>query len=137
VIRTRRVPFLRSHPSLPMLLVPTSCALIGAVLPFTPLSHVLGFTSLPPLYFLMLLAMIVTYLALVELVKSVFYAAHPGAFAKPLSTDPQRRERRVFRRMGHFVLHGPGGSGGHGSRPGVRVTQPQGGDATGADAALP
>jgi Mg2+-importing ATPase len=37
VIRTRRVPFLRSRPSLPMLLVPTGVALVGAVLPYTGL----------------------------------------------------------------------------------------------------
>ena len=46
VIRTRRTPFFRSRPSLPMLLVPTAAAAIGVVLPFTGLSHVLGFT--PP-----------------------------------------------------------------------------------------
>jgi P-type Mg2+ transporter len=35
VIRTRRVPFFRSRPSVPMLITPLTCALIGAVLPFT------------------------------------------------------------------------------------------------------
>jgi len=33
VIRTRRVPFVRSRPSIGMLIVPTTCAAIGAVVP--------------------------------------------------------------------------------------------------------
>ena len=33
VIRTRRIPFFKSRPSLPMLLVPTGAALVGAILP--------------------------------------------------------------------------------------------------------
>ena len=37
VIRTRRVPFLRSRPSRLMIALPTSCATIGALLPFTPI----------------------------------------------------------------------------------------------------
>ena len=36
LIRTRRVPFIRSRPSVPMIVTPVSCAVIGAVLPFTP-----------------------------------------------------------------------------------------------------
>ena len=47
VIRTRRVPFFRSRPSVPMLVAPVTCALIGAVLPFTPLAGFLGFATLP------------------------------------------------------------------------------------------
>jgi hypothetical protein len=44
VIRTRRVPFFKSRPSLPMLLVPTGAALAGAILPYTGLARLLGFT---------------------------------------------------------------------------------------------
>jgi hypothetical protein len=40
-----------------------------AILPFTPLAGYLGFTPLPGLYFLFLVAMTVTYLLLVEVVK--------------------------------------------------------------------
>ena len=59
VIRTRRVPFLRSRPSLPMLLVPTGAALVGAVLPYTPLAGLLGFTPLPATFFVLLFGMVV------------------------------------------------------------------------------
>jgi P-type Mg2+ transporter len=43
--------------------------LVGAILPFTPLAMVLGFTALPSSYFLFLIAATGTYLMLVELVK--------------------------------------------------------------------
>jgi len=44
---------------------------------FTPLAPWLGFTPLPPLFFAILVLMIVTYLALVEGVKRWFYRASP------------------------------------------------------------
>ena len=108
VIRTRRIPFLRSRPSVAMLTIPITCALIGAVIPFTPLASVLGFTPLPALFFLILVGMIVTYLGLVEVVKLVFYSAHPLAFMRAPSTHVQRLERRVARRAAHFTRHGAG-----------------------------
>ena len=75
VIRTRRVPFFRSRPSLPMILLPTGTALVGVILPFTGLSHVLGFTTLPAGFWLALFLMIVTYLFLVDTTKAFFYRA--------------------------------------------------------------
>ena len=75
MIRTRRVPFFKSRPSLPMLLVPTGAALVGAILPYTGLAHLLGFTPLPTTFFLLLFGMVVVYLVLVELAKTRFYRA--------------------------------------------------------------
>jgi hypothetical protein len=46
-IRTRRVPFFRSHPSVPLALAVVGVALVGALLPATPLAHSLGFQPLP------------------------------------------------------------------------------------------
>src|SRR5262249_61488494 len=51
VIRTRRIPFIRSRPSPPRMLVPTAAAAAGVVLPFTALGHVLGFTPPPAGFF--------------------------------------------------------------------------------------
>jgi Mg2+-importing ATPase len=104
VIRTRRVPFFRSRPSVPMLVAPVVCALIGAVLPFTPLAGFLGFATLPVSFFLILLGMIATYLLLVEIVKRRFYAvqAHPH---RPRPTQQQRHQRRVQRRAARFTHH--------------------------------
>jgi len=104
LIRTRRVPFIRSRPSIPMIVTPITCAVIGAVLPFSPLAGFLGFTTLPLSFFLILMGMIVTYLVLVELAKSRFYAvqAHPR---RPALTHEQRHRRHIVRRAARFTHH--------------------------------
>jgi Mg2+-importing ATPase len=86
-IRTWRIPFFHSSPSLPMLLTPPTCALVGAVLPFTPLASFLGFAALPTSFFLILLGMIAAYLVLVEGAKRRFYAvqATRGGRGQPSS----------------------------------------------------
>ena len=102
VIRTRRVPFLRSRPSRPMIVLPITCALIGAALPFTPLAPALGFTALPLAFFLILVAMIVAYLVLVEAVKARFYSHQERVEASPPS-PAQRHHRHVRRRAARFT----------------------------------
>ena len=102
LIRTRRVPSLRSRPSVPMLITPITCAAIGAALPFTPLAHLLGFTSLPIRFFLILFGMIVAYLILIEFAKARFYAHYQHPQALPLHPH-QRHLRRVQRRAGRFT----------------------------------
>ena len=89
MIRTRRVPFFKSRPSLPMLLVPTGAALVGAILPYTGLAHLLGFTPLPTTFFLLLFGMVVVYLLLVELAKTRFYRA-PHARTPATRVHPRR-----------------------------------------------
>jgi Mg2+-importing ATPase len=87
-----------------MFITPLTCALIGAVLPFTPLAGFLGFATLPISFFLILLGMIATYLLLVEIVKRRFYAvqAHPR---RPPATHQERRQRRIQRRAARFTQH--------------------------------
>jgi Mg2+-importing ATPase len=68
VIRTTGNP-LRSHPSRPLIITVLLVVAIGMLLPYTPLAGPLGFTPLPGLYFLFLIAMTMAYLMLVELVK--------------------------------------------------------------------
>ncbi|MGD0948380.1 MAG: magnesium-translocating P-type ATPase [Candidatus Binatia bacterium] len=94
VIRTRRVPFVRSRPSLPLLIATLACAVVGAILPFSPLAHLLGFRPLPASFLAILILMIGTYLALVELAKVYFFA--PPA-KQPLAARRKRSERRVQR----------------------------------------
>ena len=49
-IRTRRIPFFRSRPSLPLALAALTVVTIGAVLPYTGhLARILGFRPLPAL----------------------------------------------------------------------------------------
>jgi P-type Mg2+ transporter len=70
VIRTAGNPF-RSRPSRPLVVTTLIIVLIGMLLPVTPLAGALGFTPLPPLFFLFLLAATGTYLVLVEVAKRV------------------------------------------------------------------
>ena len=104
VIRTRRIPFFRSRPSRTMLITPVACALIGAALPFTPLSSMLGFTALPLRFFLILVGMIGAYLALIEFAKSQFYAQGRHPVRSPRSHD-DRHTRHVTRRASNFIEH--------------------------------
>jgi Mg2+-importing ATPase len=76
VIRTADRPW-RSRPSRALAGGVGACAAAGALLPFTPVAPWLGFTPLPPLFFAFLLAMVVGYLALVEIVKRWFYRRYP------------------------------------------------------------
>ncbi len=72
VIRTAARPW-ASAPSRALAFGATACVVVGAVLPYTPLAPWLGFEPPPLLFFGFLVGMVVTYLALVELVKGWFY----------------------------------------------------------------
>jgi len=98
VIRTKRVPFTRSHPSVPLLVAALGVVTIGAILPATPLAATLGFSPLPGGFFLALVAMVVTYLALIEVGKRWFFRTAP---AVP-PTRPRRPGHRTHRRAARF-----------------------------------
>jgi Mg2+-importing ATPase len=72
VIRTADRPW-RSRPSRGLAIGVTSCALVGGVLPFTPLAPWIGFVPLPLPFFAVLIGMVGAYLVLVEVVKRWFY----------------------------------------------------------------
>ena len=73
VIRTRRIPFLTSRPGKWLTLLTLSCVAFGTILPFTLLGGYLGFTALPPNYWVLLILMVATYLLLVDAGKVFFY----------------------------------------------------------------
>jgi P-type Mg2+ transporter len=77
VIRTAARPW-ASPPSRALAWNVAACVAVGTALPFTPLAPWLGFTPLPPLFFAVLLAMVVVYLGLVEAVKGRFYRRYAG-----------------------------------------------------------
>ncbi|MEV0406522.1 magnesium-translocating P-type ATPase [Actinoallomurus sp. NPDC050550] len=103
-IRTRRIPFIRSHPSVPLLLAALGAATAGALLPATPLAHALGFRPLPGLFFLTLAGMVAGYLLLIEIGKRWFYRTAP---AVP-ETRPRVPGHRVHRRAARFAIPTPG-----------------------------
>ena len=73
LIRTKRSPFYKSKPGKWLFLSIISVGLIVLITPFTPLGTILGFKSPPLTYFLVLIAMVVTYLTIVEFVKKWFF----------------------------------------------------------------
>ena len=101
VIRTRRHPFWRSRPSTPLLIASLTVPVVGVVLPYMPFGHTLGFTHLPLEYYPILVGLVVTYLALVEVTKYFFYRTlTPGV---PLAKHRPRSVRRVRRRAARFT----------------------------------
>ena len=75
LIRTRGNPF-RSRPHPVLAATSIAVATLGALLPFTPLGAYFGFVPLPAKFYLILAAMVVTYLLMVELAKKAFYHWH-------------------------------------------------------------
>ena len=109
VIRTRRVPFLRSRPSLPLALSVAVALSVGALLPFTPLAHALGFRPLPAGFFAALALLVLVYLVLVEVGKKRFYAAEEPrrVTTPPRAAPPVTAARRVHRRAARFTVGRP------------------------------
>lgn len=103
-IRTRRIPFFRSRPSLPLTLTTAAVVLVGAVLPATPLAHTLGFQPLPAAFYAVLAGMTVAYLGLVEVGKIVFYRASrtQAATVATAPATPSDPGRFLRRRAAHF-----------------------------------
>ncbi|MGN6273425.1 MAG: magnesium-translocating P-type ATPase [Protaetiibacter sp.] len=106
-IRTRRVPFFRSRPSLGLTVASLGVVAIGVWLPFSPVSGLLGFQPLPAPFFLALVAMVVAYLVFVELAKTWFFRS----FARRTRAMPRPRTRgyphRVHRRSSRFTARTP------------------------------
>jgi Mg2+-importing ATPase len=75
VIRTAGNP-LKSRPSKQLLMSVLAITVVGAVLPYTPLGPLLGFTPLPPALLGAISLLAVTYLVLVQAVKTWFYRRH-------------------------------------------------------------
>lgn len=105
VIRTRRVPFLRSRASLPLAVSVLAVVAVGAWLPYSPLAGLLGFTPLPAPFFLALVGLVLVYLVLVELAKVWYYAR----LSAPRAPAVRRRAypHRVARRAARFTTRSP------------------------------
>jgi len=72
VIRTGKIPFLESRPSRFLILTSIFIVTVGIFIPFSPLAKPFGFVAPPPLYFVILFFMVITYLLLVQVVKTWF-----------------------------------------------------------------
>jgi Mg2+-importing ATPase len=70
IIRTNRIPFLQNRASWPLILTTVLVMLAGMWLPYSALGPALGFTHLPPLYWPLLLATLLGYVVLTQVVKN-------------------------------------------------------------------
>lgn len=72
MIRTRKVPFIQSIASLPVLLMTAVIMIIGIVIPYTSFGAFIKLTPLPGSYFIWLIGILIAYSLLVELVKRIY-----------------------------------------------------------------
>lgn len=72
MIRTPKLPFIESIASLPVLAITTLSIIIGTIIPYTFLGNSLGMSRLPYTYFPWLLGIVVCYMVLATIMKSVF-----------------------------------------------------------------
>lgn len=70
MIRTRKIPFVQSRASWPVMVMTVLAVLTGLWLPFSPLAAPLGFTALPAAYFPWLIGVLLAYCTLTQLVKT-------------------------------------------------------------------
>jgi P-type Mg2+ transporter len=69
VIRTNKIPFIQSRASLALTATTLSIMALGMWLPYSPLASALGFTHLPPLYWPILALILLSYVALTQVIK--------------------------------------------------------------------
>jgi Mg2+-importing ATPase len=69
VIRTNKIPFLQSRASGPLTLTTLSIMAFGMWLPYSPLASSLGLTSLPRMYWPILMLTLLGYVSLTQLIK--------------------------------------------------------------------
>jgi Mg2+-importing ATPase len=70
VIRTSLLPFIQSRASWQLTLTTILIMAFGAWLPYSPLASSLGFVPLPPLYWVILLATLICYVGLTQVIKA-------------------------------------------------------------------
>ena len=73
VIRTKKIPFIQSRASWPLIITSVIIVTVGAWLTISPLAGTLGFVILPPSFWLYLVGLMVGYVILTQVVKTWFY----------------------------------------------------------------
>jgi len=99
-IRTRRIPFYRSKPSGVLVVSVIGVIVVAVALTLSPLRSALGFTALPWLFFVALVAMTAVYLLVVEVTKKVFYS--DPLHVHGLQHRTRGREHQINRRAARF-----------------------------------
>lgn len=72
LIRTRKIPFIQSWATAPVVALTSLIMAIGILIPFTPAAKMLGMTALPWIYFLFLIVILTSYALLTQVIKNWF-----------------------------------------------------------------
>ena len=72
LIRTPKIPFVQSRAAVPVVTLTTIIMAAGIALPFTGLGASVGFCGLPPVYFGWLALIILSYILLAQIVKTIY-----------------------------------------------------------------
>ncbi|MBW7981172.1 magnesium-translocating P-type ATPase [Enterobacillus tribolii] len=72
MLRTRKIPFIQSAAALPVMLTTGLIMALGIYIPFSPLGHWVGLQPLPWEYFPWLIATLLSYCVLTQLMKRVY-----------------------------------------------------------------
>jgi P-type Mg2+ transporter len=72
MIRTKRIPFIQSWATAPVLALTTAIMAVGIYIPFSPFASGLRLQPLPGTYFFWLIGMLVLYCLLTQVVKTWF-----------------------------------------------------------------
>ena len=73
IIRTKKIPFLQSVPSLPMVFATVMVILVGIFLPYSHFAEKLGFVPLPGMYWLWITGFMALYAVMTHKMKVWFY----------------------------------------------------------------
>lgn len=78
IIRTKKIPFLQSRPSLQLFLTTLAIMIIGIWLPYSPLASLLGLVALPVSYWFWIAGFLGLYFLIAHLVKQWFFQRFGG-----------------------------------------------------------
>ncbi len=72
VIRSRKIPFIETNSSKPLLVSTFVVIALGIILTYSPIASSFGFTKLPLLYWPILFLMMVAYITLTQIIKTIY-----------------------------------------------------------------
>jgi Mg2+-importing ATPase len=70
LIRTNKIPFFQSRPSIYLVLSTLGVMAAGVILPYSPIAHYLGLVPLPPVYWVWIAGFLAIYGTITHCVKS-------------------------------------------------------------------
>lgn len=72
MIRTQKIPFIQSRATIPVILMTAIIIIAGIIIPWSSLGRSVGLQGLPMIYFPLLIATLLGYIALIQIVKTMY-----------------------------------------------------------------